>query len=258
MRFFFRYLLPITYFQASRLNRWALVGYHGLVEWLPAFALSFIYAGPTFAVFRTVLLSYLAFICIYEVGYLSNDYFSERYETDPRGRKGKMPDSATPVYALLVSRLFLFVLVTWVLGCLENPIWLTFHGALLATFVLHNSISSGDRIPTFYALATFRFFGPVILTLDPQALVILLPTVMVNISLYRTTVYLANKTAASSPDRHTLRAKLVFYLGCLPLSVFLSVFFKSVLPAVACAYFMMIWSLYFFIFGGSLQEKAAK
>jgi len=243
MRLFFRYLFPLTYFQATRLNRWDLVAYNGLVEWIPALALSLYFQSATLITAGVVLASYLAFICVYEIGYITNDAFSEKFEESPRGRSGQLGSSKAVVWALVVTRLVFWILISFGLGVLDNPIWVAFHLALLSTFVLHNVLVNEHRVATFFCLSTFRYFAPMIVTVPPVVLTILIPAVLLNNSLYRTTVYVRNKTTGLQ-DKPSIKSKLAFYLACVPTSIFLSVFFGSLLPLVVCVYFILIWLLY--------------
>jgi len=255
MSTFLRFFLPATYFQASRLNRLSLVGYNGLVEWLPAIFLSVYFNPHGLGIIPTVLISYGAFICIYEIGYITNDFYSERYETDPRGRKSLLSDDIKPVAALIVLRIGFFLLFTYAAGALTSVLWWVFHASLMATFILHNSLPSNLRIPTFFALSTYRFFGPVILSLSGGVIVLLLPAILLNNSLYRVTVYIRNKTEKKlgSP---AVGFKFAFYAGCLPLSVMLSALQDSVMPVVVCLYFVLVWILYWL--GAKLVPSVAK
>lgn len=244
MKFFLRHFLPITYFQATRLNRWALVGYNALVEWLPAIALSLYYNNFDLAVIRIVLLSYLGFICIYEIGYITNDFLSERFETDPRGRSKELSVTAAWVVALIGARVIFFFAITYFLGAIDNVLWWVFHGTLAATFAMHNLFPSAWRIPTFFGLSTYRYFAPIIIALSPAVLTILLPALVLNNSLYRTTVYLRNKNGDPSDESGGVGFKLAFYIACLPFSIFLAMYFGSPLPVVICGYFLLIWILF--------------
>ena len=245
MKFFLRHFLPITYFQVTRLNRWALVGYNGLVEWIPALGLSYYYNDFRAGILWTVVLSYLAFICIYEIGYFTNDFYSERFEKGPRGRAEKLNVGQFVIWSLIIVRIAFFILFSYLLGVMDNRVWWAFHGALAVTFAMHNILPNELRIPTFFGLSTFRYFAPVILTLGAPVLIILIPTILLNNSLYRSTVYLGNKNIFAAENRHGLIFKMAFYLGCLPLSVFLSIFFGSYLPIMVCLYFIAIWLFYF-------------
>jgi hypothetical protein len=242
MRLFLRYLFPATYFEATRVPSTALKMYNGLVEWIPAFALSLYFNDFRPGTAGTVLLSYAAFICLYEIGYLTNDYHSEGFEADPRGRMAALAGQGAAVYALIAARVLFFILCTWLLGVQGSVFWWTFHGTLLATFALHNILPGDMRVATFFGLSAYRFFGPIIVTLPPEVLTILLPAVLLNHSLYRTTVYLRDKTGGAAVS---VASKFAFYAGCLPFSMLLSIFSGSWLPVGLCLYFAFIWLLYF-------------
>lgn len=247
MSFFLRYFLPITYFQASRLNRWALVGYNGLVEWLPAFILSFAFRGLSVSTFNSVILSYLTFICLYEIGYITNDYYSERYESSPRGRLGSVMDGvgSAEIVGVIFARLFFFGLIGYVVGGFSEIKWVVFNSMLAATFTIHNILPSKSRVSTFFSLSSFRFFAPMLLTVPNEVLLVLFPTVLLNNSLYRVTVYIRNKNSLGDETGEAVRYKLWFYFGTIPFSVFLSIFFWSPLPIGLCLYFLLIWSAFF-------------
>ena len=244
MKFFLRHFLPVTYFQSTRLNRWALVGYNALVEWFPALALSFFYNNYDLSIIPVVVLSYLGFICIYEIGYITNDFFSERFETEPRGRAKNLPASSAWVGAIIGTRIVFFLAFTYLLGAVDSVLWWVFYGTLATTFALHNVLPSAWRIPTFFGLSTYRYFAPIIIALSPAVLTVLIPALILNNSLYRTTVYLRNKNGDPGDMSGDMGFKLLFYVSCLPFSVMLAVFFDSPLPVVVCIYFLSIWVLF--------------
>jgi hypothetical protein len=244
MSFFLRYFLPVTYFRASRLNRVPLIAYNALIEWIPAVGLSLYFNSFDLKALGTVALSYLAFISIYEIGYLTNDYLSEMFEKDPRGR-GSISDVTKSVLgALIVVRLVTVVICTYFLDTWTNPIWLAFHGTLAASFLLHNIVDRDLRLPTFFSLSTYRFFAPIILSVQPAILIMLLPIVMLNNSLYRLTVYADNKKIT---QRQGIVSKFGFYLACLPLGLFFSVLFNSLVPVAVTLYFLLVWTLYLLV-----------
>ena len=247
MRFFLRYCLPITYFRTSRLNRLQLVAYNGLVEWIPAFALSFYYAGISTTVFSTVVASYMAFISLYEIGYITNDFFSERAEANPRGRRQGLEETAgaLQVWAIIFVRLIWFAIFTLFLGVHLDTRWIVFQTALAVTFTLHNLLPPEARVTTFFGLSTFRYFAPIILILPIEILTILLPTILLNNSLYRVTVYLRNKNNRMPDGPESVGLKFAFYVGALPLSGTLAFLLSSWLPLAVCTYFMLIWALFY-------------
>ncbi len=256
MKFFLRHLFPISYFQATRLNRWALVGYNGLVEWIPALALALFYNDFQVSVIQVVLLSYLGFICIYEIGYITNDFLSERFEAEPRGRSSNFPDETIWIWLLVIARIAIFLIITAFLEVLDSSLWWGFHLGLAVTFGMHNAFPSAWRVPTFFALSTFRYLAPIILVIDPNVLVVLLPAVLINNSLYRTTVYVKNKS--TSPVHDGVGQKFAFYLASLPLSIVFAIQSRSILPLIVCVYYMVIWTCFWTVsraFGWELGRE---
>lgn len=243
MSLFLRFLLPATYFEATRVPTFALKVYNGLVEWLPALAF-----GLYFNEFRPgavviVLLSYAAFISVYEIGYLTNDLLSERFEDDPRGRAARFAGREWVVYALISARIFFFLLCTFLLGVTDSGLWWAFHASLLAVFAMHNTLPNEMRIATFFGLSAYRFLGPLVVALAPQTLAVLIPAVLLNHSLYRTTVYLRGKFGTANVAE-SVPAKIGFYAGCLPLALLLSYLYGSWIPAGLCVYFGFVWVFY--------------
>lgn len=244
MKFFLRNLFPITYFRSTRLNRWSLVAYNGLVEWLPAIFLSLYFNDLAASALAKVVLSYIAFISVYEIGYITNDIYSEKYESDPRGRREGFVGEGWPIAGLIIVRILFFCGATHLLGAWSNPFWWGFYISLGVTFALHNLLPSELRIATFFSLSTFRWFAPVILTLPQPVLLILLPSILFTNSVYRTTVYLRSKSESSvknSPESHR---KILFYVACMPLSCFMAVITGSAIPIAVCIYFLFIWLIY--------------
>jgi hypothetical protein len=241
MKFFFRYLLPITYFQATRLNRLELVAYNALIEWIPAIAVSLYLNNWAIGILVPVLISYIAFISIYEIGYITNDQLSEKFEDDPRGRANGTASSAA-VGALIIARLTVFILCTWTLAAWANTVWWVFHATLALSFLLHNLLAREYRIATFFSLSTYRFFAPIILTVDTSVLVLLLPPILLNNSVYRLSVYLDSKNLTG---RQSMRSKFAFYLACLPLGLLFSLIYSSLIPVAITLYFLTVWLGYF-------------
>ena len=243
MSLFLRFFFPATYFEATRVRPTALKIYNGLVEWLPAIVLALYFNDFRPAVIVTVLLSYVAFIALYEIGYLTNDLHSERFEEAPRGRASRLNGMTTAVYALIAVRIVFFILCTFLLGVSSSAIWWVFHGSLLAVFLLHNTFSSEMRIATFFCLSAYRFFGPLVIVLPVGALLVLVPAVLLNLSLYRTTVYIRSKFENANVAE-SVSAKLGFYAGCLPFSFVLSYLYGSWIPSVLCIYYGCVWIFY--------------
>lgn len=159
-------LFPFTYFYTTRVREGSLA-FHVLFEWLAALlAVVFVGANDLDADLLGALLSYWAFISLYELGYMVNDLHSAAKETDGR-RRG--PQDATPFWiGLWVStRIAAFLVVTIVMEQWSNSGWWLFFVALAVVFALHNWLQDREmKVATFAWLAWFRFMAPVIFVVD--------------------------------------------------------------------------------------------
>ncbi len=208
----FIYLLPFSYFLNTRLRGGSLA-FHAIFEWLAAIIVVLFVgdATPSQALVAAGL-SYLAFISIYEIGYLVNDLFAAHKEL--RGRK-RGPQSARGgwVAAWFASRLASFALATGLMGALAAPGWWSFFAALCAVFALHNSLTDREyKTATFLWLAWLRFMAPLIFVVqDSQRLGVGLGAAMAYAA-FRMFGYLDSKGLLQMPGRQRPGFRLFFFL----------------------------------------------
>jgi len=208
----FVYLLPFTYFFDTRL-RGGSVAFHVIFEWLAAVVLVLVLGavGPTQALVAAGL-SYLAFISLYEIGYLVNDIFASRKEAGGRQR-GPQSASGVWVAAWFIARLAAFLFATIFMGKLAAPEWWSFFAALSVVFALHNGLKDREtKAATFLWLAWFRFMAPVMFVVqDTQRLGIGLAAAM-TYSSFRLFGYLDSKGLLLMPGRQRPGFRLFFFL----------------------------------------------
>ena len=208
----FVYLLPFTYFYDTRL-RTGSVSFHVIFEWLAAMVLALVVgtAGPAHAL-TAAGLSYLAFISLYEIGYLVNDLFASRKEAGGRQR-GPQDAGGLWVAAWFVSRLIAFMFATALMGKLTAPGWWSYFAALCVVFTLHNELTDREfKSATFLWLAWFRFMAPVIFVVeDTQRLGVGLAAAMAYSS-FRLFGYLDSKGLLKMPGRQRPGFRLFFFL----------------------------------------------
>lgn len=245
MRFLLRNLLPFSYFQTTRLNSIRLAVYHLLLEWIPAALLALYFNPQEPGSLITLLLAYAAFISIYEIGYIVNDFFSERREAEPRGRLAEMDVKQWAIIALILFRVAVFAGLTFALGVQANVLWWVFYLGLAATFALHNSGKNDHRLSSFFGLSVFRFLAPLVIVVPLQGLMMLLPAVMLYYSLFRAITYGAAKGLVTIGTRETIQFKLIHYLNIVPLSVLFAVIFGSPIPVYFCSYYLLFWGFAF-------------
>ena len=212
----FVYLLPFSYFYDTRLRNGSLV-FHFLFEWIAAVVLALIlgFEEPQKAIL-SVLLSYFAFISLYEIGYLVNDLVASRKEVGGRLRG---PQNADALWLVVwcASRLLVFMSVAILMGRLAAPEWWSFFAALSVVFILHNELIDRElKGITFLWLAWFRFMAPVIFIVqDNQRLGIGLAAAMAYAS-FRLFGYLDSKGLLQMPGRKRPKFRMMFFL--MPLS----------------------------------------
>ena len=208
----FVYLLPFTYFYDTRL-RTGSVSFHVIFEWLAAVVLALAVgaAGPAQAL-AAAGLSYLAFISLYEIGYLVNDLFASRKETGGRQR-GPQGAGGVWVAAWFASRLGVFMFATLLMGKLAAPEWWSYFAALCVVFALHNKLTDREfKSATFLWLAWFRFMAPVMFVVqDTQRLGVGLAAAMAYAS-FRMFGYLNSKGLLQMPGRQRPGFRLFFFL----------------------------------------------
>lgn len=206
------YLLPFSYFFDTRLRAGSL-GFHVVFEWLAAVILVLLVgAVPPMQALAAAGLSYLAFISLYEIGYMVNDLFASRKETGGRQR-GPQGVGNRWIAAWFASRLIAFVLATSLMAKLAAPEWWSFFAALCVVFALHNVLQDRElKAVTFLWLAWLRFMAPVMFVVqDSQRMGIALAAAMAY-AVFRMFGYLDSKNLLKMPGRQRPGFRLFFFL----------------------------------------------
>jgi hypothetical protein len=209
------YTLPFLYFYGTRLRHGSLA-FHALFEWLAAIVLVAT-CGQASALtdIARAFAVYLAFISVYELGYLANDLLVAPRELDGR-RRGPADVRAVWLVSWVVGRLAAFLVVTLMLGMHTSVAWWSFFLALAAVFSLHNAVCDREiKVSTFLWLAWFRFMAPVIFIVDPQYRMGIAFAGGMAYATFRLLGYLDSKGLLRMPGRARLRVRLSFFL--LPL-----------------------------------------
>ncbi len=251
------FFLPFFYTFSTRLrgNPFSLL-YLILFEWTIAISVLFFVQGYTFLQsLGFYLLSYLAFISIYEIGYFVNDIFSIRYEKVPRARLKNTNITSRLVILIIGVRLTVFAFITTVLDFWHEPRWTGIFIALVIIFSIHNLIRKEDLKPiTFLGLASLRFFGPILSFISSETFHLLLPPFILCYLVYRFLSYLDSKDLLRIPSRADTRWKVNYYSIVTILNCFLSLYLDSLIPFLLSIYFLVLWSVAFVCFP-SLNSK---
>lgn len=205
-------LFPFSYFYTTRLKEGSLA-FHVIFEWLAA-ALLVTCVGTTDATHDLIkaALSYLAFISVYELGYMANDLHAARKEVDGRHRG---PQKATQTWIALwvLSRVGAFLLSTILLEQWRNPGWWLFFVALGIVFTLHNWLDDRElKVSTFAWLAWFRLMAPMFFVVqDSQRMGIGLAAALGYVA-FRQLGYMDSKSLLKMPGRQRPTFRRFFFL----------------------------------------------
>jgi len=232
---------PFLYFIYSRLNNLKAWVFHSYFEWFPSFLILYYYSEYSlFNVFINWGASYLAFIAIYEIGYLINDFYSTKNEDQPRRRGGSLSFGRFNFLVFVAIRIGVFVAITWLYHFYNDIKWLTFYSTLISIIILHNTIKEKQLKPmSFSGMALLRFFAPFIFFINDTYLGILMIAVFINYVLFRLLTYMDSKDLLKMPIRKTAKFKMNFYFVLLPINVFISLLFHDLLPITLSVYYLI-------------------
>ncbi len=159
-----------------------------------------------------MMLTYTAFISIYELGYMANDLHAAKNESDGR-RRGPQAAARLWVAAWVLFRALTFVVVTFVLGQLLQVAWWMFFIALAGVFFVHNCLDDREmKTGTFAWLAWFRFMAPIVFIVeDSQRMGIGLAAAMGYVA-FRQLGYMDSKGLINMPGRQRHVFRRFFFL----------------------------------------------
>lgn len=206
------YLVPFSYFWSTRLKQGS-IGFHVLFEWLAAAMLVVALAdGSPWQSLSVSFLSYLAFISLYEIGYIANDLIMA-----PREQGGRMrgPQGASGAWLALwiTLRIAVFFTVTIDLGHNGNLQWWGFFLALAIVFAFHNGLTDREvKAGTFLWLSWFRFMAPVVFAVPVEQLLGIGLGCALSYSAFRQFGYLDSKGLLQMPGRQRPVFRWAFFM----------------------------------------------
>lgn len=215
--------LPFGYLAVTRLRSLRDFGYLIVTSWLPPLwilirleQLSLVNATTNF------LLGYVAFICLYEVGYLVNDAWDASRHSD--GRKRTPFATSAPSVALFAgTRIMLWFAISLFTGWIDEPLWLAAQVALVVAMAAHNWISAPSiRLATFAQLAMLRFCSPVAALLSPVGWASAIIVAALFYLPLRFLAYADSKGLLSLPARQSRWFPSQYLASCLPLAALAS------------------------------------
>ena len=237
------YLLPFSYFWSTRLRNGS-IGFHLLFEWLAA-AIVVLALDPANAAdgLRIALLSYVAFISLYEIGYIANDLFAARKEADGRLR-GPQVTPLGWVAAWVLVRLCVFLLVSYALHKMADVMWWTFFGGLAVVFTMHNHLRDRElKAGTFLWLSWYRFMAPIIFAVPAAYILGIAFACAITYSAFRQFGYLDSKGLLVMPGRKRAVFRWSFFIWPLLAAMVLAPIAEARGYVVLVVYFAVIASI---------------
>jgi hypothetical protein len=229
--------VPFFYFQKTRLNNRKAFIFHTAYEWLPAVLLAF-YFFPSVSTLVNVALYYLAFISVYEIGYVINDQQAHQ-EEEGRKRTGQL--KAFQLIAFITIRLIVFLVITIVQSQMQSALWWGWYLLLAIQFAWHNLLTLRSlKAVTFSFLAFSRFFSPVLMVIPVAVSASIALPVFLNYVLFRLFTYLDSKDVLKNFDRKSGAYYRGYYLLIFPFSIVIGYLYQSWIPIAINGYYLSI------------------
>jgi hypothetical protein len=246
--------LPFFYFQNTRLNTLKSLGFHSIFEFIPSIIIVLLENGFRGNILAQLILYYLAFISIYEIGYIFND--QQAHANDGRTRSEKL--SFVSLSVALTLRLFIFVLLTFLTENEGNAFWWEWYVGLAIIFSAHNLIDNPLlKCVTFSQLAFFRFLTPIVFVIQPDTTANLVAPIILNYVLFRLFTYMESKSLITI-DRKSNSFRIGFYSLLMIVSILLSMTYKSFIPIGVNGYYLFVVILFAIVFGSKEVELSKK
>ncbi len=237
------YLLPFSYFWATRLRNGS-IGFHLMFEWLAAVVVvAALSLENPLAALRIALFSYVAFISLYEIGYLANDLHAARGEPDGRLR-GPQGTPTHWVAAWVLARLAVFLLITQVLHTTLDPMWWSFFAGLVVVFAMHNYLRDRElKAGTFLWLSWYRFMAPIMFAVPTAYLPGIAFACAMTYTAFRQFGYLDSKGLLVMPGRKRAVFRWAFFMWPLLAAVVFAQVAEARGFVVLVAYFAVVASI---------------
>lgn len=238
-------LIPFAYSVATRATRRRDLPYLVATSWIPALWLLWRLTDLSAAGSAlTFAAGYLAFISIYEIGYLVNDAWDARRSPEGRQRLDFVP-SLPFALSFVAVRIAIWLVVGVLTGWIGNAIWLAGYAALLVAIAQHNLIQSkGLRLVSFYELATLRFLLPIIASLPAASLPAAILTALLLYSFPRLLGYLDSKDMLHLPERSEPHFGLQLILSLTPLLILAAWLLRTTILAELTAFYLGIHGIW--------------
>lgn len=240
--------VPFYYLAMTRMNSLKGLVSNASSAWLPGILIVlFLSEYSFFGSAIHYIFTYLAFVSIYEVGYLVNDTLGTKHDETPRHRL-KLKLSPCEILIFVLIRVLALIIIAEIYDLLSSPAWSVSVLALVVVIVMHNTIaSSALKAASFLQMSMLRFSLPVIPHIEHDLAPAVLLLAVFHFVYPRFITYLDSKGRLRIPERKTSLYGVQVQLLMLPAFSLLSVFMNHALPLVIWLYYLLFQSLRFII-----------
>ncbi len=240
--------LPFCYFFYSRIRKDGSIIFNLAFEFIPWLIISLIYSQfESINTLKYLISSYFAFISIYEIGYIFNDFYSVRFEKNGRLRGPRHVNHST-IITWIIFRLLVFISCSLFLPFGNSHEWIIFYVVLSIIFLFHNLINEKElKVISFFWLAFLKFLAPVIFLVKIDYLSSLCLVSSLIYVPFRCLSYLESKSLLLMKLRKTLKFRTLCFLSPLLFSIIFYQNYYFSLFVVMSFYYAMAILTYFFL-----------
>lgn len=236
--------LPFYYLAMTRMNSLKGIVSNASSAWLPGILIVTFLGQYSFL--GSVIhygFTYLAFVSIYEVGYLVNDTLGTRHDETPRHRL-KVKLSLAEMLLFVIVRAVVLIVIADVYDLFSNSAWSVSALALVMVIVMHNTIaSSALKAASFLQMSMLRFSLPVIPHVENDVIPAVLLIAIFHFVYPRFITYLDSKGRLRIPERKKSLYGVQVQLLMIPVFCLFTVLMNSALPLAIWVYYLLFQSL---------------
>ena len=249
-------LVPFGYLLLTRVSRPKDLAYLVASSWIPAIWIAFRLGGTGFGgALAGFALGYLAFLCVYEIGYLVNDSWDAARSESGRHR---LNFRVGPSYAIafVLIRLACWGAIGWATGWWTDPLWLGTYALLVIAFCEHNLLASAAlRLASFVQLAVLRFLAPIVALVPREHMAAALLCAVIFYAYLRALSYLESKDLLTMLERRAPAFGFRQMLLLVPAAVALALVLKEPVIAELMAYSLLIYGAWAALGRGNAQNR---
>lgn len=241
--------IPFFYFYFSRIRRGgASIPFFLTTEWIPWIIVVGFFSNYNFSYSILYLLSsYIAFISVYEIGYIINDFYSIKFdENSLLKERAPVTTDSTTLKIWISLRLIVFTLFCIYLPFGKYQEWYIYYLFLFFIFNFHNFCKNRDlKVISYFWLALLRFLAPVIFLVKfdfLNSLFFVAATIFVP---YRLLSYLDGKEILLMKKRKSLSFRMIYFIMPSIFSLLIYRFNYTSLYVTLSIYFALIAILFY-------------